>query len=63
MAKKKASTAAVIRDEFIRFRVTDQFKAWLERWAIERQRTTADIMTQAFIAYAKAEKFDPPPRR
>ena len=65
MAKTKAvkKRPPPAREASFRLRMSDEFKTWLERYADHRQDTAAHTVTQAIIALAKVDGFEPPPRR
>jgi hypothetical protein len=64
MAKTKtAAKKTPAREESVRFRMSVEFKAWLEEFAAARQGTATDALTHGLMALAKAEGFKPPPRR
>jgi predicted phosphoribosyltransferase len=50
-------------EEQIRIRMSPGFKAWLQDYANFRQLTMTSTIVQALIRDAKAEGFDPPPKR
>ena len=58
MAKKKpAPKAAESKEDFIRIRMTPEFKAWLQRYADHRNLTVAATVTLALIADAPTKGF------
>ena len=65
MAKKKSHAAQPesSRADYIRIRMTSDFKDWLEAMADDCQLTVADTVTQALIHFGGERKFAPPPKR
>lgn len=67
MAKKKAESPkegrARTKVEYLQFRMSSGFKAWLERYAESRNMTMTDCIAQDLIRGAKSEGFEPPPKR
>lgn len=65
MAKKKGRPAKgpAGREDFIRIRMTGEFKAWLEEYATARNLTVTDTVIQAVIGEASARGFKPAPKR
>jgi hypothetical protein len=49
--------------EYLQFRMSGGFKAWLERYADSRNLTMADVIAQDLIRGAKIEGFEQPPKR
>lgn len=50
-------------DDQVRIRMSREFKAWVQRYAEFRHLSMTDTFIQAIIRDAKAEGFDPPPKR
>jgi uncharacterized protein (DUF1778 family) len=64
VAKKKAKPVEPDDgSDQVRIRVSPAFKTWLQAYADHRQLTMTDTIVQALIKDAKAEGFDPPPKR
>ena len=66
MAKKKAAKKRITpapREASFRFRMSEEFKAWLEEYAAYRQLSAADTVAHSIMAAAKADGFRLPPRR
>lgn len=67
VAKKKqaqpATTPASDRVEFIRVRVSGAYKDWLGRFAESERSDMSDLIDDALEAHAKAQGFEPPPKR
>jgi hypothetical protein len=70
VAKKKATPKGSKRvqpepegDDQVRIRMSHEFKAWVQRYAEFRHLSMTDTFIQAIIREAKAEGFDPPPKR
>jgi hypothetical protein len=67
VAKKKAQRsgerAPEGRTDYIRARVTPAFKEWAQRFADHERSDISDLLDNALAHYARARKFDPPPKR
>jgi hypothetical protein len=62
MARKKADPEpSPRREDYVRVRMTPQFKAWLEELAESNQLKMSDTIVQALIAMARAQGFKQPP--
>ena len=51
------------REDYVRVRMTPQFKEWLEGLADDCQLTMTDTIIQALIAFAKGRGYSSPPKR
>ena len=48
---------------FFRLRASGEFREWLARFAESERSDMSDLVDDALAHYAKARKFEPPPKR
>lgn len=65
MARPKASppTPPDRREEYIRVRMSAEFKEWLDGFSDHLQLTMTDTVIQGLILLAKTSNFNSPPKR
>jgi uncharacterized protein (DUF1778 family) len=61
--KKKPAKAKTTRNDDVRIRMTSTYKDWLGRFAEAQRKDMSDLVDEALMRMAKAEGFDPPPKR
>lgn len=61
--KKPAKKSAAHRMEMVAFRCTPEFKAHLEQIAERETRTPTQVLERSLEAYAKANGYEPFPKR